>query len=330
MIFLKRFRKYSYNLTGEVCFLFDLSYKVDKLKKPDLTLYVVYHDSKIISVLRITYGGQTYDEFKHNRRHGVTFKHHNDEKLPSLYATFKYGVLHGYYFNARGETIYNTIGSIEDNGLLRYSINSNGAISALYENGVTKYINCIMFDRSYSLENVKGVAKYAFSTTRVCDRVVYENLSVKPEFLHGWSKYGDEYKYYQHGKLIKTYNQNTTRVYTIYNDAITYKYLTNNGITNLEIQVNAKKDSIFEINPVTKEPVNLVQPVAKYTWYDNKLVILMERTIAPNYCTVAKYPCIIDHNEESKQIWTDIAAVSIDDYKPYVYYHTNIPNFIDL
>lgn len=340
MFFLKRFKNYSYNKSD---ILFGLSYKVDKLTKDGAKLYIVYYEDKIIVVLIITYHGQTYDEFKCNRRHGVAFKHFSNEELPSLYATFKYGVLHGWYFSRIADIpMYN-------DGLRHYNRSYHKtAISALYENGYTEYINCIRFDTRYSLKTVDIIMKYAFSTTRVCDSVAYENLSNQPKFLHGWSKYGDDYRYYQNGKLIKEITKsiitgvgdNRSSVayeYIIYghpvneidNDAIIYKYLTGGEMTTLEIKVKAKKDSIIKINPVTKEQVKLIHTLVKYTWYKNKLVILMERMIAPNYCTVAKYQCITDHNKQYKQIWTNI-SINVEDYKLYRSYHIDMPNFIDL
>ena len=321
MIFLQRYKQYTkqisptnvigiddvtqavINQTANICLLNDLKQGVITNKNNS---YIYIYDvgkttdryTKRINIIQ-------YSKWKNGIKHGISFKFNIYLDYPQYYVTFKNGMLDGYYFQQ-----VNLKSTFSEKYLKSdkygYSIY---AILAVYKNGYTTHIGCMGFTN----KTLHFYKRYKISIPYPCDKTIYQNI-IKTQFcFDGWQKSGTNYTYYENGKMAKTVTEDCTEYQVFAHKYVTYDYEVSEDKIDLEICVD--RDRLYrlafgqaeycdDIKDITGNSVM----IAHYIWYKHKPVIIMRRSIAPNYYTKATYELVKLHNGV-EGVWTKIEFV---------------------
>ena len=303
MIFLHHFNKYIQNKLNQIN---NLNQGIQQKSINNRDMIVTYDNGKVIKL-----EGKSLHilqcEIKQEIDNGVFFALSPNKKYPERYTTIKNGILDGFYF-ALVET--------SDEFAKKYLCSLGeqkriAAISGMYKNGYTEYVNCILFDTDYELLLYK---KHKIHINHECGGKIYEVLFKHQEKLDGWSLTKKYYKHYTNGVLNKRITKNY-KEYSIFANDFTYEYELFDD--RIELEVFADKSSIYSsvlkiVNDscCSKHSISLKQdlddgiPIVKYTWYKNDLKIIMKKHIAPNYISHAKYELVKLHDGTNALLWT--------------------------
>lgn len=290
------------NETANICLLNDLRQGVET--DENKSHIYIYDIGKTTNRYKRHINTIKYNEWKNGIRHGISFTFNINLNYPGYFATFKNGILDGYYFHALNLDLL----FLDSYPAITRHYPCVYAISATYENGYTSHIGCMGFD--FMATNLHFYKRYKIRIPYPCDKIIYQNIFKTHSHFDGWQKSGNNYTFYENDKMVKTATGDCTEYQVFAHEYVTYDYDVSEDKIMLEICVDRDRlyklafgqaDQFDDIKDITDGAIT----VAQYIWYRNKPVIIMRRSISPNYCSYATYE-LIKLYDKVGGVWTRI------------------------